>query len=625
MTKNVIYLLLLFASFAFADTPPPISIFKMKAGAATGFLKANSGVISASAIAVSDIPLTFNAPLVNSSGTISCQSASGSQAGCLSASNWSSFNSKLDPFSVQQVVYVSKSGNDTTCSVGRIDLPCLTINKASAIITDATSSKIYLIKVGPGSYVESSLALKASVFIQGSGSFFGGTTYVSVSGGDITLDPSLATAGGRFGLYDLYINGSSGCNFDLQAVGGTISRVIEMSNVSMNGNLTFKANSTNDYLMYNQGYVYGNTLQSGGNLTYFAIQNVGSFTANTSGPVTAVANISYSTLYGATSVSSSGANTFTFQLLQSGTSTVSVTGAGTTFYPDAISIPLRGNLTVSSGATIARQSDAISIGYTPATSGNWSVAPTVLQDALDTLASTLGIPTATNTASTIVKRDSSGLANLSTLVTGSETLSTAGLKSSVADGASAVEHVLDTTTTISNAAAKLLSIRNNGTEKSYVDPNGGALFANTTTTGDTVSQSAVRAGNASSATNALLQVKNGHLKSTQTSASTVAVTANAGTSATCSISHGVDMAGQVQIVTGSGSWASGSQCDLTFRFTFAVAPLCILGPADATTASFMVARQVYPSASTTVLSFNFGSADASAHTYTFNYWCPETQ
>jgi len=45
-------------------------------------------------------------------------------------------------------------------------------------------------------------------------------------------------------------------------------------------------------------------------------------------------------------------------------------------------------------------------------------------------------------------------------------------RSAVADGASAVAHTLDTTTTLANATAKLISIQNGGVEKSYFDKDG---------------------------------------------------------------------------------------------------------------------------------------------------------
>lgn len=39
-------------------------------------------------------PLSFTSPLVNTSGTVSCNVASGSQAGCLSSADWTTFNGK---------------------------------------------------------------------------------------------------------------------------------------------------------------------------------------------------------------------------------------------------------------------------------------------------------------------------------------------------------------------------------------------------------------------------------------------------------------------------------------------------------------------------------------------------
>jgi hypothetical protein len=54
-------------------------------------------------------------------------------------------------------------------------------------------------------------------------------------------------------------------------------------------------------------------------------------------------------------------------------------------------------------------------------------------------------------------------------------LSTLGLSAGVADGASAVGVVINNTTTLSTAGAKLLSVRNNGTEKFYVTKDGFAV------------------------------------------------------------------------------------------------------------------------------------------------------
>jgi hypothetical protein len=59
----------------------------------------------------------------------------------------------------------------------------------------------------------------------------------------------------------------------------------------------------------------------------------------------------------------------------------------------------------------------------------------------------------------------------------------ATIKGAIADGASAVAVILDNVGALANAAAKLLSIRNNGVEKLYVDKDG-AIFPGASATAD---------------------------------------------------------------------------------------------------------------------------------------------
>jgi hypothetical protein len=53
----------------------------------------------------------------------------------------------------------------------------------------------------------------------------------------------------------------------------------------------------------------------------------------------------------------------------------------------------------------------------------------------------------------------------------------AKIKGAMADGASAVGTILDTAIALTTSGAKLLSLRNNGTEKAYFDKDGGATFS----------------------------------------------------------------------------------------------------------------------------------------------------
>lgn len=74
--------------------------------------------------------------------------------------------STMEALKTAQLVYVSKSGNDTTGNGGQ-HKPFLTLGAALASITDASPTKRYLVKIEAGHYTESAIALKANVFIAG--------------------------------------------------------------------------------------------------------------------------------------------------------------------------------------------------------------------------------------------------------------------------------------------------------------------------------------------------------------------------------------------------------------------------------------------------------------------------
>jgi len=75
-------------------------------------------------------------------------------------------DSKAVIVSIAQIVHVAKDGIDVSAD-GSISKPFLTISAALSAITDASPSKRYAIKVAPGSYTETSLEVKANVFIIG--------------------------------------------------------------------------------------------------------------------------------------------------------------------------------------------------------------------------------------------------------------------------------------------------------------------------------------------------------------------------------------------------------------------------------------------------------------------------
>lgn len=113
-------------------------------------------------------PVTINATpnglgIVNQ--VLSLELASASSTGALSSSDWSTFNNTTS-YVDAQVLHVSKNGNDTTGTGGQ-HKPYLTLAKAFSMITDASPSKRYVVRVAAGAYNEVSIALPANVFVVG--------------------------------------------------------------------------------------------------------------------------------------------------------------------------------------------------------------------------------------------------------------------------------------------------------------------------------------------------------------------------------------------------------------------------------------------------------------------------
>ena len=127
------------------------------------------------------------------------------------------------------------------------------------------------------------------------------------------------------------------------------------------------------------------------------------------------------------------------------------------------------------------------------------------------------------------------------------------------------------------------------------------------------------------APNAVLNYRNGHVKSEQSHAVTATVNENAGTGASCSVSHATDSDGQVNLTTTSAASSAGDQCDVNFFYAYNVAPICQLTAANAAAGSGSSLLENYVTSSTTLMSLNFVNADAVGGTYVWNYHCVETQ
>lgn len=203
-------------------------------------------------------------------------------------------------------------------------------------------------------------------------------------------------------------------------------------------------------------------------------------------------------------------------------------------------------------------------------------------------------------------------------------------------GSSLVQRYERVSGTISNSGS-MTSI--NSTYQSVVTQNSGASWSSNgdamtalpVTTAITPSFNAYRfdkghfLNGAAAATNAMLVINDTHLKSTQTTAPTATVNANAGTGATCTVANTTDLAGAVSLTTTAVSPASGAQCAINFNKTYNVAPQCVFSPANANSAQLAVSSGVYATSSTSALTFNFAVTDAIGHAYIENFHCVETQ
>jgi hypothetical protein len=127
------------------------------------------------------------------------------------------------------------------------------------------------------------------------------------------------------------------------------------------------------------------------------------------------------------------------------------------------------------------------------------------------------------------------------------------------------------------------------------------------------------AGGAVAATNAAFVFKDGHMKTTQTSAPTVTANAGAGTGRAASLITGTDFAGQISLLTTAVSPAAGAQVTLNFNKVFNIAPTCFLFPGNTSSLVGFATSGVYVTSSLTTMIINFAAADVTGHAYLFNY------
>ena len=286
----------------------------------------------------------------------------------------------------KQIIYVNLGGNDTTAT-GSYESSYLTISAALNSITDNSSTKRYVISIGPGNYLEAGFSLKPYIHLIGSG-FHTRLTLTS----NIFLGTLWNNVTGRTGLFNMLLSGSggNGLTLNLQSVGnissGTLSCVVEMGNVHVNGTVLFTARTTADTLeWWNCQFLNTMTFQGGAILLKNCYAPI-SIVINTSGAGDNNTNIdiqdtSVDTLNISSnlslSVSFSGGTIYTSITISNSTTTFSTFKLPNIFTTDNL-------------ATLVLLNSGKGINYTPLNPSYWNVQPKSIADAIDKIAAKIG-------------------------------------------------------------------------------------------------------------------------------------------------------------------------------------------------------------------------------------------
>lgn len=334
-------------------------------------------------------------------------------------------------YTANQMVYVQKGGSDVT-GTGTILNPWLTIAYALTQITNNSTVVRYAINVGPGTFAETSLAMKPFTYLVGSGFT---NTKVTVTGGFITLDAAFTATSGRVGIKDIVLSGTNGINFDAASLGGAGQVIAVFERVQSGGSINFLGRGGD----IDQVNMYDCSLTNTGSLTVdtSSVSIITNFNAgsspgnvNITGTLASnntefmggyiAGNLTTSASVGATVVDMRGTAIL-------GTVTV---GTGSTLRTDASSLPAaKASVTVT--GTLTKTTNANWVFYEPATPGDWTAPPTAVGPALDILAARRNL---TNTHLFVgnasgVATDVAAGGDLSLANTGAFTVNTVGTSS----------------------------------------------------------------------------------------------------------------------------------------------------------------------------------------------------
>ncbi|WP_411501771.1 exosporium leader peptide [Brevibacillus centrosporus] len=277
----------------------------------------------------------------------------------------------------------------------------MTVTRAMAFIVDSSPAKRYAIYIGPGTYSEPLIHLKANVQLVG--------TSTLLTRLDIPFDIDDPSWNGnlnvdnRSGFVDLaLLTGPLDFDFTKNTTTPSTGRLFFVS-VNITPTPVFTGNSTFlSQINIRDSQLFGGYTQNGANVTMFA-SYVGGIPLPLPQPVITINSIApYDTqvhlIGGGTdgdvvvNVNAGDVPIDPFDLLSfaiKGNLTVNgVNSVITRIRATVDSIPVRSRVTLGGNTSIEKLNDAAGLGYTPSVPANWSLGPvpTTVQEALDRIA-----------------------------------------------------------------------------------------------------------------------------------------------------------------------------------------------------------------------------------------------
>ncbi|MBJ7959180.1 exosporium leader peptide [Bacillus cereus group sp. N28] len=310
-----------------------------------------------------------------------------------------------------QIVYVNKAGNDVTADGSECD-PFLTITAAMASIIDASPAKRYAISIGPGTYTEPLIHLKANVQLIGTSTLL---TRLAIPF-DIN-DPSWFENGfqndNRSGFVDLtLLTGPLDFNF---VTASSFSGKLFFVSVNITPTPIFTALTTSvNQVNIRDSMLSAGYTQNGINMVMFAsFVSSGNITINSQATTDTQVNLVGGGINGNVIINVQSGhipidplNLTSFAITEnifnpspnSGNLIVNgVNNVITRVRATVDSLPIRSPVTlIGTNTSLIRVDDVFDLAYTPINPVNWAVPPTTVQEALDRiaalLAGTIGTP-----------------------------------------------------------------------------------------------------------------------------------------------------------------------------------------------------------------------------------------